>query len=284
MAANLIRRIKKYAQRYPGLIARKRKLWSKFFDFSRINLCTTFPVLSPNSAGDYKDLAFLTAQAINDTFPALCDFAESLNLRKPHEERVEITYSANFENLKQLIENYGSDKFNMGYLGFYAAVLKDREQVKHMVEIGLGTHNTDVVSNMGHFGKPGASLRAFRDYLPQAQIYGADIDKRILFEEERIKTFFVDQTRRETLDKLAASIPQDIDLIIDDGLHSPDANIRTLDFALKKIKIGGWIAIEDIRPESLPVWKVVSAMLPAAYESHLIQAKRFYIFGVRRLS
>jgi hypothetical protein len=64
----------------------------------------------------------------------------------------------------------------------------------HLLEIGLGTNNTDVVSNMGSEGVPDASLRAFRDYLPNARIYGAGIDKRILFEESRIKTYFADQT------------------------------------------------------------------------------------------
>ena len=39
-------------------------------------------------------------------------------------------------------------------------------------------------------GKPGASLRAWRDYFENALIYGADIDKNILFKENRINTFF----------------------------------------------------------------------------------------------
>ena len=64
----------------------------------------------------------------------------------------------------------------------------------NILEIGLGTNNVDVVSNMGRDGIPGASLRAFRDYLINSKIYGADIDKSILFSEERIETYFVDQT------------------------------------------------------------------------------------------
>ena len=34
---------------------------------------------------------------------------------------------------------------------------------------------------------------------PNAQIYGADIDKNILKDEERIKTFYVDQTDQKLL-------------------------------------------------------------------------------------
>ena len=39
---------------------------------------------------------------------------------------------------------------------------------------------------MGSEGVPLASLRAWRDYFKNANIYGADIDKGILKDEERI--------------------------------------------------------------------------------------------------
>ena len=46
---------------------------------------------------------------------------------------------------------------------------------------------------MTKYGKPGASLRVFRDYFLNAKIYGADIDKNILFTSDRIFTYYVDQ-------------------------------------------------------------------------------------------
>ena len=45
----------------------------------------------------------------------------------------------------------------------------------------MGTNNPNLVSTMGSSGRPGASLYAFKEYLPNAIIYGADIDKDILF-------------------------------------------------------------------------------------------------------
>jgi hypothetical protein len=60
-------------------------------------------------------------------------------------------------------------------------------------ECGLGTNNPNLASNMTDTGMPGASLRVWRDYFRNAKIYGGDIDKEILFEEDRIKTFYVDQ-------------------------------------------------------------------------------------------
>ena len=45
---------------------------------------------------------------------------------------------------------------------------------------------------MGTEGKPGASLRAFRDFCMNAEVIWADIDKRILFKEDRINKIWED--------------------------------------------------------------------------------------------
>ena len=88
-------------------------------------------------------------------------------------------------------------------------------------------------------------------------IVGADIDKRILFEEKNIKTFFVDQTKLETFDLLASRVNRKFDLIIDDGLHAPNANIASLIFALKYLKKDGWFVVEDIQSSKLPLWRCI---------------------------
>ena len=126
------------------------------------------------------------------------------------------------------------------------------------------------------------SRRAFRDFLPRANIYGADFDSRILFTDERIQTFFVDQTDQAALAELAKEIPEELDLIIDDGLHAPDANLATLIFALRKVRPGGWIVIEDILPAALAVWRIVPRLLPAGFQPYLLQAKSSFVFAVRR--
>jgi hypothetical protein len=159
----------------------------------------------------------------------------------------------------------------------------DRSRISGVLEIGMGTNNTDVVSNMGMAGKPGASLRAFRDYLAQAKIYGADIDRRILFAEDRIQTFFVDQTAPDSFVALSKQVPCELDLIIDDGLHSPNANLETLRFALSRIKRGGWAVIEDIGAPTIPVWDVVSALLPHNFEAYVVKADLGNVFAVQRL-
>jgi hypothetical protein len=153
----------------------------------------------------------------------------------------------------------------------------------NILEIGLGTNNLDVVSNMGQDGIPGASLRAFRDYLINSKIYGADIDKSILFSEERIETYFVDQTNDTSFENLVKNLPDYFDLIIDDGLHSPNANILTLNFALSKLKEKGWIVIEDILFETELIWKTIPYLLPSNYSCYLIKTRNCFLFAVQKI-
>ena len=94
-------------------------------------------------------------------------------------------------------------------------------------------------------GNPGASLRAFRDFCPNAEIYGADFDSRILFQENGIQTFYVDQTETDSLEEISKKIGNNFDLMIDDGLHSPNANLHSLKF-LPLLKVGGYAVIEDV--------------------------------------
>jgi hypothetical protein len=53
---------------------------------------------------------------------------------------------------------------------------------------------------------------------------------------------------------------ENFDLIIDDGLHSPQANLNSLLFAMKFSKPGGLIWIEDIPLRSLEIWYLVKRL------------------------
>jgi hypothetical protein len=137
---------------------------------------------------------------------------------------------------------------------------------------------------MGPHGNVGASLRAFREFCKNAHIYGADVDKRVLFEEDRITTFFLDQTDLLTFKALPNSLPDDIDLFIDDGLHSPHANILSLQFGLERIRVGGWVVIEDIANSAAPVWHVVAGLLPTRFKPYLIQTEYGILFAVHKVN
>ena len=67
--------------------------------------------------------------------------------------------------LKFYFNKYKSDKsLNHNYHLIYGALFPDTNKVKKILEIGLGTNNEKLISNMGKNGSPGASVRAFRDF------------------------------------------------------------------------------------------------------------------------
>lgn len=183
--------------------------------------------------------------------------------------------------LAALFNKYGSDKSGKhNYHVIYASLLH-RHAPLNIFEIGLGTNNPHFISTMGVDGKPGAAERAFRDWAPNARIFGADIDRNILFAEERIRTFFVDQTEPESLKELAAKLPR-LDLVIDDGLHTPRANLNTINFALPLLKDAGAIVIEDIVSQYLPFWRVAISLLSRIYHCRFVQMKSEAILIVKR--
>lgn len=114
-------------------------------------------------------------------------------------------------------------------------------------ELGLGTNNINIPSNMGATGTPGASLYAFRDYFINANIYGADIDNEILFQDHNISTFYVDQTDPKKIKSMWECIGNiQFDIIIDDGLHTFEANKIFFENSIHMLKDGGIYIIEDI--------------------------------------
>lgn len=178
--------------------------------------------------------------------------------------------------LGNLFTKYGSDKATThDYYIIYFYMLQDKKSEQlQILEIGLGTNNIDVMSNMGRFGKPGASLKAFRDFLPNAIIYGADIDKRVLFQEERIKTFFIDQTNIEVLNSVKEGFgKKKFDLIIDDGLHNSEANLNVIEFGLDLLAENGILVIEDIAERDLIYYKLLSVLFENKYSVRFIRTK-----------
>ena len=109
---------------------------------------------------------------------------------------------------------------------------------------------------MGSMGKPGASLRVWRDYFPNEIIYGADIDKDILFAEERIKTFYIDQLDSVAIKECWSSINEkDFDFIVDDGLHTFDAGLTLFVQSIDRLSIDGVYIIEDVAINDLIKYK-----------------------------
>ena len=170
-------------------------------------------------------------------------------------KNLDITYVLNGktnQDLKILMDNYGSDKGGKNnehnFAQYYSQIFHNqKDKIENFLEIGLGTNDINIPSNMGKDGKPLASLRAWRDYFKNANIYGADIDRNILNDENRIKTFYVDQTNPDSIKDLFNQIGNKrFDIILEDGLHEFNANICFFENAINFLKTDGVYIIEDV--------------------------------------
>lgn len=130
-----------------------------------------------------------------------------------------------------------------------------RDSEIKILEVGLGTNNIDVPSNMGPNGTPKASVRGWRKYFKNGIIHGADVDKRILIDEEtvngKIHTHHIDQLDLDVITnfKKKFNLGFKFDIIIDDGLHTAKANINLFEYLNDMIKIGGYYIIEDLNKD-----------------------------------
>lgn len=169
--------------------------------------------------------------------PLMTDFFETVPFTGPKTELCEIMTACH------------SDKGSgHNYTMLYHFLFHHRRsEIQNVFELGIGTNFMDVPSSMGSGGTPGASLRGWRDYFPFAQIIGADIDKRILFAEDKITTYYVDQTSKVDIIDLWESIgPTAFDIMIDDGLHTFEANTTFMQNSVHKLRENGFYIIEDI--------------------------------------
>ena len=246
------------------------------------------PAYAPNSAGHAEVRSAMALHAATQSLELLGELVDQVGARE-----LVVTDPRGFSpiepdqsvvsRLDELLRRHGSDKsIDHDYHLVYASILATIPPGSGLLEVGLGTNNESIVSTMGRHGRPGASLRAFRDYLPTSLVYGADIDQDILFKEDRITTFWVDQTSEQSVRALEAQLPDDLHLIIDDGLHSPNANLQILLLGLRIMPVHGWLVIEDIIPAAQNFWRVTAALLPDHFEATLVRAKGGDMFIVRR--
>jgi hypothetical protein len=174
-------------------------------------------------------------------------------------------------SLTDLLRQEGTDKWKW-YGAFYDAALSDRRFAIHSVlEVGIGTLVPDATSTMVGWAtpgyRPGGSLRAWRDYFPNASVVGIDVQPdTMLPAEARIATFLCDSTDRASFRRdVAPHARLPFDVIIDDGLHDAATQIATFGHLVEYLHPHGLYVIEDIAPWTLDaIAATVAALRPAA--------------------
>lgn len=151
--------------------------------------------------------------------------------------------------LNELMVKYGTDKQREvhNYVQFYEqyfAKLKN-EKLK-ILEIGIYR------PPLGSRASVGASLKTWRDYFVNSEIYGVDLDPFTDVDDDRIKTVRANQELRfnngdmNGLSDVIEKFGNDFDIIIEDGGHTMLQQQLTLGFMFKFLKPKGLFIIEDL--------------------------------------
>jgi len=140
-------------------------------------------------------------------------------------------------DLCTILEKYGSDKCSdwHNYSPFYDFIFShDKEEKLKVFEVGI-------------YG--GSSVRSWKEYFKNSQIYCGDVNTEYFINEDRIKSYFCDQDNPESIRQMWENADlKDIqfDVIIDDGKHEYLSNINFLENSYHKLKKGGIFIIEDL--------------------------------------
>lgn len=146
--------------------------------------------------------------------------------------------------LETLFTKYGTDKGIWGYTPAYEQIFAGRRlEVKRVLEIGICGHR-DIPNNV-----IGASLFAWRDYFPNAQIFGLDNDSKWIFnDQQRITTCCVDAYNSAQLHEVLERIGGEFDFVCDDAVHDPLPQLSLAHDLVPHLTADGVYAIEDVCP------------------------------------
>lgn len=139
-------------------------------------------------------------------------------------------------------DKWGAHQYARHYQTHFNRLRKRR---LNLLEIGVG--GEDRLDYGGH------SLRMWKDYFPNANIYGLDIHDKSAFEEPRIRIFRGSQADPAFLKQVAAEIGR-LDIIIDDGSHINEHVLASFQTLFPLLADDGLYAIEDLGSSYWPDW------------------------------
>jgi len=170
-------------------------------------------------------------------------------------------------------EKYGADKCPQlahALTPYYYEMLKDRKySVKKVLEMGVGNYR-QISKWKG--AQIGASLKMWRDFFPNAWVYGADWQPESIIEEERLSTYYANLDFEEDILKILEKTGLDLDLIIDDASHRPRQQLLLAKTILPRLTTKDWIYIiedcdgnKDIQSK-LPEYNAIVPQFPSRHD------------------
>jgi hypothetical protein len=142
-------------------------------------------------------------------------------------------------------------------LEYFRLFEASREEAFSLLEIGLDKHHPPLDA---------PSLRAWREFSPNADLYGFDVNDFAFFQQERTHTFCGDQSSHDDLQRfLDESDRPKFRIVVDDGSHASSHQQISLATLFGHVEPGGVYVIEDLGwqpfPESPTTRHVLSAFV-----------------------
>lgn len=148
--------------------------------------------------------------------------------------------------LNEIFRKHSCDKDRHHYYEVYAKDFEPRRNDPiNILEVGI---------------HKGSSHSSWVDYFPNAQVYGIDIftwpdgstritpEQISILKHERVHWLKADSTLPIYSDIKSAWGNVEFDFIIDDGLHTPEANTKTFENLIGFLKDDGIFYVEDVWP------------------------------------
>jgi len=140
--------------------------------------------------------------------------------------------------LDDLALKYDTDKSSKGhwYTRYYTQIFGPvREQIGSVLELGVSS---------------GASVRMWKDFFPNALIYGLDINEVVGDYGPRVAFLRCDQADEESL--LGAFADAKLEIVVDDASHDQEKTLDSLKYLFPLLQPGGWYVIEDMDTGTFP--------------------------------
>ncbi len=161
--------------------------------------------------------------------------------------------------MKNYLDKYGSDKANHHtYQDIYAFIFNKISETKlsAILEIGIGSAEQP-------------SMKAFFEFVRNNNLnleyIGVDINKNFLVDpcQKGITLKYFDQLSYSSAKDLILELQtHKISLIIEDGLHTAEANISAFNNLISFVNEGAIYIIEDVNRNQLPFWKEIPKLFP----------------------
>jgi len=136
--------------------------------------------------------------------------------------------------LEQIAKKHKTTKWPHGFMPIYEKYFAGRRyQPMRLLEIGVDK---------------GDSMKMWCEYFPDGHITG--VDKHLIYESDDCELIEGDITLQDTQDKLIHSY----DIIIDDGSHIAEEQLKAFSDLWYRLKPGGYYVIEDLFTLFDPVW------------------------------